>query len=295
MIAMKSSSVPLAHSARAGHPASRPIRLGAVSFANTRPLVWALEESPQADLQLSFDHPAALAQQLREGRIDVGLIPVVEALRGVGACAVAGVSIASVGPVWSVKLLGRELPAGDCHHLRRVGVDYRSRSSVALLRALLDMLHGPKVQFEPIDPMRELDSTGVPLAPELDAALVIGDRAMEFPGGWDLGEEWTRRTGLPFVYALWVARSREVAATVGPKLRAARDRGLSGLTDYLRRDPFASGGKGPFLARYLTEAIDYRLTDRHRQGIACYARLVGLERELEYERELGACRVEAER
>jgi chorismate dehydratase len=285
---MEPSAISALGQEHARHSAATPLRLGAVSFANTRPLVWALEESRGHDLQLTFDHPAALAQQLRDGRIDVGLIPVAEALRGVGECAVAGVSIASVGPVWSVKLLGPVLPGAERHELRRVGVDFRSRSSVALLRILLGKLVGPEVDFERIDPLRELDSRGWPLRRELDAALVIGDRALEFSGGWDLGEEWTRRTGLPFVYALWMARSSDVAAAVGPCLRAARDLGLARIDHYLRRDPVARGVEREFLARYLTEAIDYRLRERHRLGIVRYAQLMGLERQLQYESRTGS-------
>lgn len=262
---------------------SLPLRLGAVSFLNTRPLVWALEEQGDKRLQLSFDHPAALAEQLDSGRIDVGLIPVAEALRGVGECAVAGVSIASQGPVWSVRLFARELPKGGRHNLRRVGVDYRSRSSVELLRLLCRELEGPEITFEPIDPATDLNPEGLPLSAALDGALVIGDRALDLPGGWDLGAAWTEGTGLPFVYALWMARTRELAAVLGPHLRAARDWGLTHLSLCLQRDPLVNGRHRERVEAYLREAIDYRLTAAHRQALRLYARRIGLRRDLVYE------------
>ena len=69
-----------------------------------------------------------------------------------------GISIASSGPVWSVKLFGPNLPTETTHRLSRVGVDHRSRSSVALLRILLGYLDGPPVEFVLVDAARSLEA-----------------------------------------------------------------------------------------------------------------------------------------
>ena len=81
------------------------LRIGAVSFLNTVPLIEGLQDAPGIDLQR--DLPSRLADLLFEGRIDVGLIPIVEYLRGVGTELAAGVCIASRGPVRTVKVFSR--------------------------------------------------------------------------------------------------------------------------------------------------------------------------------------------
>ena len=264
-------------------PGAPAIRLGVVSFLNARPLVWALEHEPTPAMVLSYDHPAALADQLRTGEIDVGLIPVAEALDGAGECAIAGISIASDGPVWSVKLLGPAAPERGRHDLERIGVDYRSRSSVALLRALLMQYEGPDPVFEEIDPLTDIRSDGTPRDRALDGVLVIGDRALDFAGGWDLGAEWTRTTGLPFVYALWMARDRQCAGAVGARLRAARGIGLEHLVRFMAHDEAFCERDRAYMRRYLTEAIDFRWTERHRQALARFGRTIEAPRPIEFE------------
>ncbi len=254
-----------------------PIRLGVVSFLNARPLVWALEERPTPQLVLSYDHPAALARQLRAGEIDVGLVPVAEALRNPSWCAIEGLSISSDGPVWSVKLLTETPPRDGEHRLRRIGVDYRSRSSVALLRALLADLDGPVPELVEIDPSTDIAADGRPADARLDGVLVIGDRALDLPEGWDLGAAWRRKTGLPFIYALWMARNRRCAAALGDRLRAARDLGLEHLDRILAHDSAFRGRDEKLMRRYLREAIDYGWSDRHRRAIARFARAIGVD------------------
>ncbi len=263
-------------------PGAPAIRVGVVSFLNSRPLVWALEQEPSPAMVLSYDHPAALAHQLRAGEIDIGLVPVAEALDGAGVCAIDGISIASDGPVWSVKLLSTKAPARGRHDLKRIGVDHRSCSSVALLRALLAQHKGPEPIFEEIDPFTDIGSDGTPRDAALDGILVIGDRALDFAGGWDLGAEWTRVTGLPFVYALWMARNRQCATAAGARLRVAREIGLEHLDRFIANDDAFRERDRAFMRRYLTEAIDFRWTDRHRRALVRFGRAIGATRSIEF-------------
>ncbi|MGL4461403.1 MAG: menaquinone biosynthetic enzyme MqnA/MqnD family protein [Planctomycetia bacterium] len=173
------------------------IRVGAVNYLNTKPLVRRLPElAPEIDLVL--DVPSQLAVDLEEGRLDVALIPSIEYFRGGRYSIIPGVSISSYGPVVSVKLCSR-VPFRD---VRRIALDEGSRTSIALLNILLHHLFGVDPKTEPMPLYKEaLDS-------KTDATLVIGDRALRVPDGsfpytLDLGYEWSRWHGLPFVWAFW--------------------------------------------------------------------------------------------
>jgi chorismate dehydratase len=214
----------------------RPLRLGAVSYLNTKPLVWGLAER-LPDAELSFDLPSRLAEQLATGKLDIALIPSVEAFQDPGYRTVSNACIATRGPVWSVKLFGRVLP----EQVRTLALDEGSRTSAALVKILLAEQYGIYPRCEPL-PM-----TAGPNDTTADAVLLIGDRAIHEPPGpwsfvWDLGDAWTRWTELPFVFAMWTARaglSEEWLLTANLALTASRDEGLHHLTEIAERE--ASG------------------------------------------------------
>src|SRR5215207_2486610 len=176
------------------------IRIGAVNYLNTKPLICDLDQlAPDAELLL--DLPSRLADRLATGDLDVALIPVIEYFRAGTYSIVPGVSIASRGPVLSVTLFSR-VPWPD---IRSVALDEGSRTSAALTQILLRKRYGvrPRVEQLLIDAPAESAAT--------DAVLLIGDRAMKaclpgHPFAYDLGQEWTDWTGLPFVYAIWAVR-----------------------------------------------------------------------------------------
>ena len=177
-------------------------RIGAVTYLNTVPLVRGLQaQLPTAEL--SFDYPSRLADELAEGRLDVALAPCIEVARHPEWSIVSTACIGCRGPVLSVKVLFRRPPA----EVRTLALDEGSRTSAVLAQILLADRFGtrPKLQLLPLA-SSPLDSTA-------DAVLVIGDRAIrpvqgDFCEAWDLGEEWVRETGLPFVFAVWAARPR---------------------------------------------------------------------------------------
>lgn len=173
------------------------LRAGAVSYLNTKPLVQHLARlAPEIDLVL--DVPSQLASDLEEGRLDIALIPSIEYFRVGRYSIIPGVSISSFGPVMSVKVCSR-VPFAE---IRRMQVDEGSRTSVALMEILLDHLFHVRPRIEPLPLHRE------PTESKADAVLVIGDRAIRiidgsYPFTLDLGYEWSRWTGLPFVFAFW--------------------------------------------------------------------------------------------
>lgn len=239
------------------------VRIGAVSFLNTRPLVHGLQSN--TEYTLSFDTPSNLAEKLRLGEIDVGLIPVVEYLRGIGDSFVPGIGIASSGPVRTVRLFSRV----PFESLRDVAVDGRSRTSVALLRILLSERNGVTPDFYSFRAdLPEMLRTH-------DAALLIGDNAFQdggAPNVLDLGEAWQELTGQPFVYAVWAMREGVERERVGDWLRTALQSGLEHLDDIARQAAGTAGQDEASIRSYLRESLHYTLEDRDSLGIEAFQR-----------------------
>lgn len=248
------------------------IRLGAVSYLNTRPLVYGLEESSlargsgdaakAARFSLRFDVPAQCAELLHANEVDLGLIPSIE-YPGHGYYIVPGVSIASDGPVASVAIFSK-VPTGQ---IQSIALDTSSRTSVALLRVLC-------ARWFHIEPRL------VGMAPDIgrmvrecDAALVIGDNALfadhEALGleKIDLGEEWSGMTGLPFVYAFWAGRSGVITGADILALQSARDKGLTATAAIGRQLFPTSPAKAARADRYLRENVKYDLGEPEIAGL----------------------------
>src|SRR6516164_5730003 len=179
---------------------TRPVRIGAVNYLNTKPLICDLDELAP-DARLSLELPSRLADLLAEGDLDVALIPSIEYFRAGTYRVVPDIAIASRGPVLSVTLFSRVPWSG----IRRVALDEGSRTSAALCQVLLRKRHGVHPEFVPLPLDHEAENA------DTDAVLLIGDRAMRaclpgFAHAFDLGQEWHDWTGLPFVYAVWAVR-----------------------------------------------------------------------------------------
>lgn len=245
----------------------RPIRVGAVSYLNSKPLLYGLrEEAPFATLTL--DLPSRLAAGLADDRYDVALIPAIEYFRRPGCEIVSDACIAARGPVWSVKLLFRTAP----EEVRTLALDEGSRTSATLARILLQRRYAldPVSQPLPIDAdFRTADA---------DAILVIGDRAMhvrdeDYACVWDLAQAWGEEANLPFVFAMWVARpgvDREALAELEAALGRCRDAGLT----YAERIAAEEGpplGLSPQAALdYFRKHLHFRLGRRERAGLAAF-------------------------
>ena len=237
------------------------IRLGAVSYLNTRPLVYGLERQTDR-FSLRFDVPAKCAELLHANDVDLGLIPSIE-YPGHDYRIVPGVSIASDGPVASVAIFTR-VPT---EQIRSIALDTSSRTSVALLRVLCSRWFEIHPRFVSMPP-----DFGRMLA-ECDAALVIGDNALfsdHVALGLekiDLGEEWIGMTGLPFVYAFWAGRPGVVQPADVAALQEARDQGLI-ATATIGRELFPdSPAKAARADLYLRENVKYALGEPEVAGL----------------------------
>src|SRR3954451_15716533 len=234
-------------------PMTQRIRIGAVNYLNTKPLIHELEElAPDAELRLEV--PSLLADQLRTGQLDVALIPVIEYFRHGGYRVVPDLAIASDGPVLSVTLFSR-VPGPD---VRRVALDEGSRTSAALTQILLRKRHGVQPEVVPLPLDRAAEEV------DADAVLLIGDRAMRacLPGfafAFDLGQEWHDWTGLPFVYAVWAVRPGVDLGDVPEALTEAKRRGLAQAGAIAQREAPRLNLDAGFCRRYLANIIRFDL------------------------------------
>ena len=176
------------------------IRVGAVSYLNTKPYIWGLQHSRIMDqIDLLIDYPSRIAAGLIKGDLDVGLVPVAVIPHLQNYTFVGDYGIACDGEVASVALFS-EVPLGE---IKTILLDYQSRTSVALLKILLRK-HW-KTEPDLIDVKEEFQDR----IQGSTAGLVIGDRALEirskYPYVYDLGLAWKQMTGLPFVFAAWVS------------------------------------------------------------------------------------------
>jgi chorismate dehydratase len=241
-----------------------PVRVGAVNYLNTKPLICDLEELAPG-IELVLDVPSRLADLLAEGQLDVALIPAIEYFRSGSYSVVPGISIASNGPVLSVTLFSRVPWTG----IRRVALDEGSRTSAALAQIILRQRYGVRPEVIPLPMDQAAEDV------DADAVLLIGDRAMKaclpgFQHGFDLGQEWRDWTGLPFVYAFWAVRPRGDLGPVEAALHEAKRRGLERVGPIAAREAPHLGLDAGFCRRYLSNIIHFDLGPREQAGLHHY-------------------------
>ena len=236
------------------------IKIGAVSYLNTRPLVHGLADQDN-ELELSFDLPSRLADQLAAGELDVALIPSVETFLQDELTIVSDACIACHGPVWSVKLFSR-VPFAS---IRTLALDEGSRTSAALVKILLKH-HACQPTFQQLDIEADWRQS------ESDAVMVIGDRAMNancdsYVHTKDLGEWWHEITGLPFVFAVWAARPGVDCSLLDDLLSDSRERGLEDVSRIAEVHAEGYGLSVQKCREYLTQNLHFYLGAREKSGL----------------------------
>jgi len=238
------------------------VRVGAVSFLNSRPLVRSLERWPER-FSIRYDLPSVCARLLHDGEIDLGLVPSIEYLRGDGYRAVPDAAVVSDGPVRSVALF-TPVPVD---RITSIALDTSSLTSVALLRVLCAKRFGLAPRFIGRGPdIGDMLSVA-------DAALIIGDPALlldhEARGllKVDLGAEWKALTDLPFVYAFWTGRPGVLTTADVMVLQQARADGEAdpdGVARLFFPDDEVAQRIG---GEYLRANIQFRMGEREVAGV----------------------------
>ena len=241
------------------------LRIGAVGYLNARPLTWALDRSPER-WQVRYDLPSVCARLLQDGEVDLGLVPSIEYLHAIDYRFVPGVGVTSRGAIASVALYSTR----PLDQVRHIALDTSSRTSVALIQVLCRHHFRIQPRFVPHGPDLAV------MTRDFDAGLLIGDPAFEADHAalglqkFDLGLEWTKMTGLPFVYAAWTGRPGAASAGDVRALQDAQAAGLGAIdliaAEYANGDP----AKTAKAAAYLRDNVKYGLGADEAAGLQMF-------------------------
>lgn len=231
------------------------IKISAVSYTNTKPFIYGIEHSELINkIDLSLDIPSDCAAKLINGQVDIGLIPVAVIPNVPNANIVADYCIGSVGAVNSVFVFSN-VPYQE---IKTVRLDSHSRTSNNLAKVLLKFHWQQEVSYT-----TEADA-------ETDAFVLIGDRTFgkkdNYAYAYDMGEEWMKFTGLPFVYAAWVANKVIPAAFVA-EFNEVLAFGLEQRPQLLKELPQLPDFD---LEDYLLHRLDFELTVKKREALALF-------------------------
>jgi len=265
----------------------RRLRISAISYLNTAPLMWDFEHGEAGSVfDISYTLPSACTRALEAGAADIGIIPAAAYARVPGLIVLPGVAIASRRPVRSILLVSK-VPV---EKIRSVALDTSSMTSVALTKILFKKWLGGGRTFTSMAPDIEK------MLAQHDAGLVIGDPALLIDRSryltLDLAEEWIRHTGKPFVFAFWAVRQNALCGDSRPRLSASRsdahvhaqdlatifqqsrDHGLEPASlDHIAREWAPRLGlKEADVRSYLTENIYYYLDAPCLEGLQLFYR-----------------------
>ena len=239
------------------------VKISLVSYLNSRPFAYGLNYSNVInDISLSLDSPALCADKMIAKIADVGLVPVAMLPRIENATIVSDYCIAATRKVQSV-LMVSDVPMAE---IKAVILDQESRTSVLLARILAR-------DYWKIDPawLHEADE-GFEKATGNVAAVIIGDRALKersrFKYIYDLSEEWYNMTGLPFVFACWVA-NKPLDKAFLITFNAALKFGVTHIDELVKSENLSVTEKD-----YLVNAIQYEFDAEKRKGLELYLKLI---------------------
>jgi len=244
------------------------IKVTAVSFANALPLVYGISHAPgRPEIELSLDVPSVSSRKLKDGSCDLGLIPI-GALHELSYYEILpGYCVGAEGKVRTVRLFSEAPLKG----IKRILLDHHSRTSVILVKILAK-------HFWKIDPDWIAAKPGYELN-EISgetAGVTIGDKVFGIEGrykyGLDLAEEWIKFTGLPFVFAAWVANKPMEPAFV-KSFGSALKYGVSHLQECLEFYPDKALIESADLNSYLRENISFRLDTAKIRGMHLFLKL----------------------
>lgn len=228
----------------------RKIKVGAVSYLNTKPLIYGFEQGSMKDeVELINNYPSRIAEMLLNDEIDVGLVPVTIIPRLEQPYIITDYCIGCDGPVSSVCLFS-ELPL---HKIEVLLLDYQSNTSVALTRILIK-------EYWKINPM--LIDTTEDFREQITgttAGLIIGDRAFEqrriSPYVYDLGLAWRQFTGMPFVFAAWTSNKKLDDVFVRSFNKTVKY-GIDNLDEVISNNPYDLFDLNEYYNKYISYHFD---------------------------------------
>lgn len=242
----------------------KKIRVGAVSYLNTKPLIYGFSQMPLASvIELILDYPANLTTLLQKDKLDVALLPVASIPNIHDANIISDYCIGTNEQVASVCIFS-EVPIEE---IQEIYLDYQSKTSVMLLRILLN-------EYWQIRPsLLPADEDYIKHIKDKTAGLVIGDRALDllnkYPYVYDLGEAWHAFTQLPFVFATWVS-NKKLPLEFIESFNKANQIGLDNINEIATSNVHTNYD----IATYYTQNISYKLDDEKRKGLTMFLKMI---------------------
>ena len=231
------------------------IKISAVAYTNTKAFIYGLEHSGIINkIDLSLDIPSDCAAKVISGEVDMGLMPVASIPLVPNANIVADYCIGSDGAVNSVFIFS-SVPVEEIKTLK---LDAHSRTSNNLAKVLLKFYWKCEVEF-----------TTNPSA-KTDAIVLIGDRTFgkkgDYAFAYDMGQEWKNFTGLPFMYAAWVA-NKEISPEFKVEFNTALKFGLEHRNDVLQELPKTENFD---LEDYLYHKLQFEVTEDRTKALQLF-------------------------
>lgn len=231
-----------------------------MSYLNTKPLIYGFEKGMMKnEVELLADFPASIADMLISNEVDIALVPVATIPLLKEYHIISDYCIGATGEVASVCLFS-DVPLKE---IQTILLDYQSRSSVGLLKILLKDYWKLNISLISADADYEEKILGT------TAGLVIGDRAFiqrnKSKYIYDLGTAWKEMTGLPFLFAAWIA-NKKLPQTFVEKFNQTTGKGLTNLTEIILANPYTHYD----LKKYYEENISYNLDDDKLRGLKEY-------------------------
>jgi chorismate dehydratase len=241
------------------------IRISAVSYTNTKPFIYGIQHSGLlGKIDLSLDNPTDCAQKLIDDVVDIGLIPVAATLSLPHWEIVSDYCIGAIGAVNSVFVFSNcEIP-----EVKILQLDPQSRSSNNLARVLMK-------NFWKISPTLVEGATDYAISTDANTAFVqIGDRTFgkkdNYKYVYDLAEEWQKFTGLPFVFAAWIA-NKPIPQEFVAEFNEALKFGLSHRAQLLKELPQRADFD---LEDYLMHKLDFDLSEGKKQALHLFLKYI---------------------
>ena len=245
------------------------IRVSIVNYTNTLPFKWALKRSEfLKSIDLQEDIPSICAQKLKYKQVDIALVPVALLAELDQYHIETDYCIGANGKVDSVKLYS----AVPLEEIKTVTLDYQSKSSITLIKVLLKFFWKHPVKYLEAKPGFENDIK------DTNAAVIIGDRTFGLQGKhayeFDLAEEWKKFTGLPFVFAAWVS-TEKLPENFIADFNNVLKKGIDNVQQVVEEDYDVKNLSKKDTITYLTQRIDYRLTDDKRKALNLFLDYIG--------------------
>lgn len=248
-------------------------RIGCVSYLNARPLIAGLDTGEEP--RVRFDVPARLLADLEAGDVDIALCPVIDYHRARTPLVVVPVGgIGCAGTTLTVRLFSRV----PIERITRVHADSDSHTSVALLRVLLAERYGLRPELVSYHAREQVAEHRLTEPPE--TMLLIGDkvvadspRAIEYPHQLDLGQAWRETMGLPFVFAVWMARRGSDLGELPRLLDTQRRVNAERIDAIAERDAPRHGWPRELAREYLGGIMRYTIGPRELEAIERFGTL----------------------